>query len=69
MGTTTAYQCDGPKCTELTTRESGARFPDGWPRLTLQMGDARNSGSFHDIDCAHAWVDQQLGITRAGDER
>lgn len=61
MGSTNAYACDGPKCAELTHREPGTRAPTSWPRLTLHMADGKKTGSFHDIVCAHAWLDQQLG--------
>lgn len=61
MGSTTAFQCDGPKCAELTTKAKGTRAPDSWLRVTIQLpgGDTKSSGAFHDIACVHAWLDQQ----------
>lgn len=64
MGSTTAYMCDGPKCTELVEREPGKRFPSTWPRLTLNTeGDATRSGSFHNAACAHAWLADKVPVT------
>lgn len=63
MASTTAYQCDGPECEELTTKAAGTRFPEQWDRLTLHAkGDSPTvSGSFHAPECATRWLREQLG--------
>lgn len=61
MGATSAFVCDGPKCNEITRREKGTRAPDDWLRVTLVApGALKRTGSFHDRECAVAWVDLQL---------
>lgn len=68
MGAQSAFQCDGPKCTELTPKAKGERgAPQQWIRITIAIPGSADKvdGAFHDITCAHAWVDTQLGVTHA----
>lgn len=71
MGSTNAYACDGPKCGELTTRVPNHRYPEQWLRVTLSApdSDAKKTGAFHAEACAHAWIDEQLGIEDVNSER
>lgn len=62
MGSTTAYSCDGPECAVLTTKLPNTQSPAHWPRLTLHVNGAKTAGSFHDGDCAQAWLEEKLAI-------
>lgn len=64
MGATNAYSCDGPKCDRLISREPRKQgAPPEWIRLSLTPpGGDTIHGSFHDAECAHAWVNDLLDI-------
>lgn len=68
MGSTTAFQCDGPSCAVLSTKKKGTRAPAEWPRVTVMLPgtDTKRSGSFHDTTCALAWLDLQLEPEQEG---
>lgn len=61
------YKCDSADCTETTVKEPKVQRPHGWIRVTANKpgSDEPISGAFHDIACAHAWLDTQLGTGRA----
>ncbi len=62
MSKAQAYECDGPACSQLAPRALRAKSPAGWLRITIASdGDKNRTGSFDTIECAHEWVDQQLG--------
>lgn len=69
MGSTTAFQCDGPSCAVLSTKKKGTRAPADWPRVAVTLPDGTKvTGSFHDVTCALAWLDEQLDGTVAAIE-
>ena len=64
MSATTAFQCDGPACEQLTTKPPGTQWPPQWVRLTVFLpGAARGiSGAFHDRGCAEAWIAEHVEL-------
>ena len=64
MSATTAFQCDGPACEQLTTKPPGTQWPPQWVRLTVFLpGAARGvSGAFHDRGCAEAWIAERVEL-------
>lgn len=58
------YKCDASDCTETTVKEPKVQRPHGWLRVTINAPgtDEAVTGAFHDVTCAHAWLDDLLDV-------